>query len=266
MRREEVQARLHPDAHQRHVRPNARLSLNSVDEYSAEFVDRSFRMRASSTTLFSLVCFLVIAATLLYAALWLAWPNYEQEKFGAGELLVAILPVVLVATAASMMTFRRTLCRELFTHTYYLVRLDRERGFVHVSRHNGPGGVLSVPWKDVHWLVGHRERQEYFLDVRGAVLDHNQVHDRFSVGHHFDDGAQESVRAFALHAFHDLLPDHAGHDVVALDGVEFLQDARLAFIGADEQRSGASPGAAVLGWRDVGSRIAARRCSGWSAP
>lgn len=192
---EEVQAQLDPDARQGHVLPDARFSLIGLDEHSAEFVDRSFRMRGSSITLFALVCFLVIVATLLYVALGLAWPNYAQKKFGAGELLVAILPVVLVATAASTMIWRRTLRRELFTYTHYPVRFDRERGLVHVFRHNGPNGVLSVPWKDVHWFVGRGERQEYLLDVRGALLDRGQVQEMFSVGHYFDDGARESVQA-----------------------------------------------------------------------
>jgi len=124
-------------------------------------------MRGSSITLFALACFLVIVATLLYVVLRLAWASYAPEKFGAAELLVAILPVVLVASAASTMTWRRTLRRVLFTYTHYPVRFERERGFVHVFRHNGPDGVLSVPWKDVHWFVGRGERREYLLDVRG---------------------------------------------------------------------------------------------------
>lgn len=161
--KEEAQARLNPDAHQGHVRPDARLSLIGLDEYSAEFVDRSFRMRGSSITLFALVCFLVIVATLLYVVLGLAWPSYAQEKFGAGELLLAILPVVLVASAASTMIGRRTLRRELFTYTHYPVRFDRERGFVHVFRHNGPDGVLSVPWKDVHGSLAMVSVRSIFL-------------------------------------------------------------------------------------------------------
>lgn len=55
---------------------------------------------------------------------------------------------------------------------------------IHVFRHNGEDGVLSVPWDDVvfHFGEGSSNRPND-IDIRGELLDGEVVRDAFALGH-----------------------------------------------------------------------------------
>jgi hypothetical protein len=63
---------------------------------------------------------------------------------------------------------------------------------IHVFRHNGPGGVLSVPWDEAYFHVGHGTYEEELLDLRGHVMNGDNVVDTFAVGNIFD--APEDIK------------------------------------------------------------------------
>lgn len=78
--------------------------------------------------------------------------------------------------------------KDFFRYTHYPIRFNRRNRVVYVFRHNGPGGVLTVPWDDAYFFIGRSGPamggQTFFtFDLRCHVLDDQRmVRDTFAVG------------------------------------------------------------------------------------
>ncbi|EIL96829.1 hypothetical protein UU5_06123 [Rhodanobacter sp. 115] len=75
--------------------------------------------------------------------------------------------------------------KEFFTYTHYPIRYNRKTRKVYVFRHNGPGGVLEVPWEEGYFHRGHGMSDKSLLDVRCHVMDGDTVKDTFATGHSY---------------------------------------------------------------------------------
>ncbi|WP_174963496.1 DUF6708 domain-containing protein [Burkholderia ubonensis] len=75
--------------------------------------------------------------------------------------------------------------KEFFSLTHFPVRFNRKTRMIHVFRHNGRNGVLSVPWDQVYFHIGQGEVNRDLTDIRGHVMDGDNVIDTFAVGHFF---------------------------------------------------------------------------------
>ena len=78
--------------------------------------------------------------------------------------------------------------KDFFRYTHYPIRFNRKNRMVYVFRHNGPAGVLTVPWDKAHFFIGRSSpamggQSTYTFDLRCNVLDEQRiVRDTFAVG------------------------------------------------------------------------------------
>ncbi|MDR2872138.1 MAG: hypothetical protein LBV45_06385 [Xanthomonadaceae bacterium] len=84
---------------------------------------------------------------------------------------------------------------DFFTYTHYPIRFNRKTRMVHAFQHNGPGGVVSVPWEQAFFFIGEGAHQKYIRDLRCHVLDGDTVKETFVVGHYFDDTQIKRIKA-----------------------------------------------------------------------
>ncbi|AIY41487.1 hypothetical protein LT85_2329 [Collimonas arenae] len=75
---------------------------------------------------------------------------------------------------------------EFFTYTHFPIRFNRITRKIHVFRGNGPNGVLTVPWDDAFFHIGHSQKTPNLCDIRGEILDGDIVKDTFALGHFFE--------------------------------------------------------------------------------
>ncbi|UDM53392.1 DUF6708 domain-containing protein [Cupriavidus sp. MP-37] len=78
--------------------------------------------------------------------------------------------------------------KDFFCYTHYPIRFNRKNRMVYVFRHNGPGGVLTIPWDSAYFYIGRSSPAagnpgHYTFDLRCNVLDDQRmVRDTFAVG------------------------------------------------------------------------------------
>ncbi|WP_147310515.1 DUF6708 domain-containing protein [Cupriavidus phytorum] len=78
--------------------------------------------------------------------------------------------------------------KDFFRYTHYPIRFNRKNGTIYVFRHNGPGGVLTVPWDKAHFFIGRSSpamggQSIFTFDLHCNVLDEQRmVRDTFAVG------------------------------------------------------------------------------------
>lgn len=195
----EVERPMRPDEHKATL-PHGRTS--GVEPFSwsalvrfnstyAEFIDRRYRLRgmvASTAGLLCVVTMIGLMAVLIPAG---------NARLGADvSTWVHVFFSAVVGTACLagvMVPWHYHLRHDLFTYTYYPIRFNRKTRKVHVFRHNGPGGVLTVPFDEVFWHVGTGLQHTFLRDVRGHVMDGDRIRDTFTVGHYFDDTQPERI-------------------------------------------------------------------------
>jgi len=165
-----------------------------LNEEFSEFIDRAFRLRGAAVTLLALVCFSIILGTMIHVAN-LAWDLNERGRHDPATLLTTVLIGSVAMGAFLVVLWHWGLGRDLFKYVYYPIRFDRVRQQVHVFRHNGKGGILSVPFDEVHWFVGRGERMDFLYDLRGAVLEEDRIVHMFAVGQYFEADGEQRVRS-----------------------------------------------------------------------
>jgi len=89
---------------------------------------------------------------------------------------------VCILCAPMIIWFARPLFKTWTAYTHYPVRLDRRNQMVHVFRHNGEGGVLSLPWKDLTFGIGNGEMNQGPILVVGYVKREDGHYDYFRLG------------------------------------------------------------------------------------
>ncbi|MFM0168826.1 hypothetical protein PQR33_05685 [Paraburkholderia sediminicola] len=89
------------------------------------------------------------------------------------------------------------LLKDCFNYRHKSVRFNRRTRMVYAFRHNGPGGVVQVPWDKAFFYV-HRQASNSMMGgaptlMRCLVLDHtSKVVNTFSFGLRTVNGASES--------------------------------------------------------------------------
>jgi hypothetical protein len=112
-------------------------------------------------------------------------PIYEQRG-QLGLMYGALSFFLLVALCFSGIGIW-ALTRDCFNYTCKPVRFDRRNRVIYAFKHNGPGGVVSVPWDSAFLYVERKPRRGPTRTaprvVRCLVLDDKgMVKDTFSVG------------------------------------------------------------------------------------
>jgi len=98
-----------------------------------------------------------------------------------GAVILAIMICALVAF--TVWANKIMLGHDFFTYTHYPIRFNRKTRMIHVFRHNGPGGVLSVPWDEAWFHIGQGSYHKVqLMDLRGQVMNGDAVVDSFAVG------------------------------------------------------------------------------------
>ncbi|MBU9127643.1 hypothetical protein KTD08_20880 [Burkholderia multivorans] len=112
-------------------------------------------------------------------------PVYEQR--GQLGLVYGVLGFFLFIALCLSGLGIWALTRDCFNYTCKPILFDRHNRMIHAFRHNGPGGVVSVPWDKAFLYVERKPRsgptRSAARVVRCLVLDDNgMVTDTFSVG------------------------------------------------------------------------------------
>lgn len=112
-------------------------------------------------------------------------PVYEER--GQLAIIYGILGFFLVVMLCLLAVGIWALTRDCFNYTRKPIRFNRLNRTVYVFRHNGPGGVLSMPWDKAFFYVERKPRAGLARTaprlIRCLVLDNSgEVVDTFSVG------------------------------------------------------------------------------------
>lgn len=161
--------------------PDDAVGMTRLNSTYVEFVDRIFKVKGMAATLLSFVFCVFFFLFFIYMAGFLM--GMDDDVWGS-ILGLVVLAVPLVGFP--FFVWHIHLRKDLFQYTYYPIRFNRRTRKVHFFRHNGPGGVVTVPWGDanVYFHVGHGGQNKHLRDLRCHLLDPNrQVLQTFTVGH-----------------------------------------------------------------------------------
>jgi hypothetical protein len=160
------------------VEPDQRLGMVRINSTYVDWIDRRFLFRGGFKFVAIAIGIAAMLPLIAYLLIWEPLTTYSDD------------PAVFIAFSGFLLNFL-LLCGlyylgirfEIFTYTYWPIRFNRKTRMVHVFRHNGPGGVLSVPWDQVFFHIGRGWDRKELRDIRGEVLDGDTIVDMFALGH-----------------------------------------------------------------------------------
>jgi hypothetical protein len=130
---------------------------------------------------------------LLWATMGIVFlMDFAQKQISSADatnfsMFAAVAFAMVLTCAFSYLLFRILVSHEIFSHTHYPVRLNRQNRKVYVFRSSKNGGPLTLNWSEVFWQ--HAECAGKFAgsadyEIRGHVLDPDgvTVRDTFSLG------------------------------------------------------------------------------------
>lgn len=146
------------------VKPHCQLSVIKMNSTYLESVDKWFGWKG----VLSGVMIVVLGMfSVLYAGFWhIALTRSPDAGGPSDDAFVLISGSVLIFPLLAFAT--GILRKESFAYTHYPIRFNRKSRTVHVFRTNGT--VLSVPWDEVFFTLGHMPQWNEW-EVRGHVLD-----------------------------------------------------------------------------------------------
>lgn len=146
------------------VEPHYQLSVIKLNSTYLETVDKWFGWKGvlSALTLTVIGIFVALYVGLVHVSMTRA-PDFRGEKDDAFVLITGA--VMIFPFLAGVVWL---LCKESFAYTHYPMRFNRRTRMVYVFRPNGT--VLSVPWDQVFFTLGHMAQWEEW-EVRGHVLE-----------------------------------------------------------------------------------------------
>lgn len=164
------------------IEASDRGSLTRFNSTYVEFIDRCFSLRGSMGILIGVAAFL---AMIGFSGFFFfnIFTDFSQGHW------FALLFLSVFGLTCSLVPALLALRKEFFTYTHYPIRYNRKTRKVYVFRHNGPGGVLVVPWEEGYFHRGHGMSDKSLLDVRCHVMDGYTVKDTFATGHSYGDVA-----------------------------------------------------------------------------
>jgi hypothetical protein len=177
------------------IEPDEMASLIHFNSTYADFIDRRYRLRGMVATTAGIVVslFLIGAGTIMLS--FLLREVLARDDVGWLSFTVWSLVFSAMCFGFPWFAWRYMLRHDFFTYTHYPIRFNRKTRMVHAFRHNGPGGVVSVPWEQAFFFIGEGVQQKYIRDLRCHVLDGNTVKETFMVGHYFDDTQVHQIKS-----------------------------------------------------------------------
>jgi len=111
-----------------------------------ELVDRSYNWRGTWTLAGAFFFCLIFIGTFLSLIVPMLWEGgYPLQTW-----IYLIVVWCLISLPLSWVTYR-SMTSEIFFSTYYPIRFNRKNGMVYVYQSGGT--VLSVPWRDIHFVL-----------------------------------------------------------------------------------------------------------------
>ncbi|MFS2005509.1 DUF6708 domain-containing protein [Duganella sp. CT11-25] len=150
------------------VEPHYQLSVIKMNSTYLESVDKWFAWKGTITAL--VLAFIGIFGALYVGLVHLSLtraPDFQGET-DDGSILTIVGLIILPFLAG----FIWLLLRESFAYTHYPMRFNRKTRMVHVFRTDGT--VLSLPWDQVFFTLGHMPQWEDW-EVRGHVFEPDGV-------------------------------------------------------------------------------------------
>jgi hypothetical protein len=153
------------------VEPHYQLCVVKMNSTYLESVDKWYAWKGALS--------LFVIAIMIVLVGGLGWPALEVVLEAAGILpspLVGIslasgIAMSIIVSCIALLTIL-VLRKESFAFTHYPIRFNRKTQLVHAFRTNGT--VLSVPWDQVYFTLGHMPPWNE-TEVRGHVLDADNV-------------------------------------------------------------------------------------------
>jgi hypothetical protein len=172
---QEEKAAALPRRRQPDIEPDDHLSLVHFNSTYIDWIDRRFFYRGA----FPICLGTLIELGFMISIVLLILKIFAYSDIG--HVVPGLIGVIGIFLYVSII-WHFILRKEYFTYIWYPIRFNRKTRMVHVFRHNGPGGVLSVPWKEVYFHQGYGWNRK-LRDIRGEILDGNRVKDTFALGH-----------------------------------------------------------------------------------
>jgi hypothetical protein len=150
------------------VEPKYQLGVIKMNSTFIELVDKWYGWKGALSTVTLLIIggFLALFAGLLYVAL----TRGEAVHGRNDDTFVLIAAACMIFPFLALVAW--LLCKESFAYTHYPIRFNRRTRMVHVFRSNGT--VLSVPWDEIFFTLGHLPQWNEW-EVRGHVLASDSV-------------------------------------------------------------------------------------------
>ncbi|CAM3492046.1 DUF6708 domain-containing protein [Burkholderia ubonensis] len=160
-----------------------RASLIRLNSTYLDMIDRWYTIRGGIDT----ILMAMIAPGIFIAMLYAFFVHIMPVLIVENNYIVDVFLVVFFGVVAWLvfLVAKPPLSKEFFSFSYFPIRFNRKTRMIHVFRHNGPNGVLSVPWDQVYFHIGKGEVNRDLTDIRGHVMDGDDVIDTFAVGHFF---------------------------------------------------------------------------------
>jgi hypothetical protein len=149
------------------VEPHSQLSVIRMNSSYLESVDKWFAWKGLLTAVGSIVTciFLYGVFAVGFQSVGAAWGQMSaDDKFEEFTLSLVIVLLSVPPIWLGIWLMRK----ETFRYTHYPIRFGYKTRMVHVFRTDGT--VLSVPWDEVFFTLGHLKQWNEW-EVRGHVLE-----------------------------------------------------------------------------------------------
>ena len=198
--------------------PDDSIGMVKFNSTFLEFVDRTFKIKGMAHMLANGLGFLFFIVFLPLGTVLL----WDKELNFASNILPALVfaPICLGGAVLFWWLYLR---HDAFQYKYYPVRFNCRTRKIYVFRHNGPDGVLTIPWGNpyAYFHIGQGKHSGKFYDLRCHLLDSNgEVRETFTVGHFWDHENRvretwELIRRYMQDGPADCF-DHPGDRVITL--------------------------------------------------
>lgn len=159
------------------------VGLTKLNSVYLEFVDRTFKSKGMLATLSLLIGSMSVSGVCGYFVA----ASFGQLRVFTDWLALAFMLSVTISGLRMFWGFH--LRKDIFQYTHYPVRFNRITRKIYFFRHNGPGGVVVVPWGSpfAFFHIGRGGQDPNLRDLRCHLLDRNrQVQQTFTIGHFWD--------------------------------------------------------------------------------
>jgi hypothetical protein len=135
--------------------------------------------------MFSCATFITVFVGFGLVSFYVMGLNKLENTEKLGQML-SVLVFLTIGFGGIIFCSTYALLKEAFTYTHWPIRFNRKNRMVYVFRHNKAGGVLSVPWDDIVFVIsdGKTKKTSYgTFHVAGHVMDKDSViQDTFTFG------------------------------------------------------------------------------------